>query len=538
MFKLLWSRTRKSIRRGSRGQTRRRSACRLGIEALESRTLLTGDMVLRWNEAMLAAVRTAGQSPPVGARSEAIVELAVFEAVNSIDGSYNHYLVDIPAPPWASKEAAAAEAAHDALVGLFPAQAPVLDLELLASLQGIPAGEAKTWGINVGRAAAQIMLAVRAHDGSDRVVTYTPGTNPGDWQPTPPAYGPPQVPQWPGVTPFALQSGAQFRPPPPPALDSPEYAAAFDEVRDLGALDSSTRTADQTEAAMFWQGVVTQHAAGWWNEIARRVAVDQGNSLVDNARMFALLNMTQADAFIAAADGKYTYNFWRPVTAIRYDTDPGWTPLMATPSHPSYPSNHATVSTAAGTALASFFGTDAVPFSFSWEGLPGVTRSFDSFSAASQEAGNSRIWAGFHWRFDLTAGEALGQSVGAYVSQHFLLPRAPGHGGGAIGLHAAAGLDGLVLPVPVNLSPAPAPSPSGSGLGPHNQALLSGGVVAISSSGPERTDPAGSPTLDQPLAVHAAAGWQDTGLLDGAPQDANSGFNASALWDGRWEALR
>src|SRR5262249_27111234 len=155
----------------------------------------------------------------------------------------------------ASEEAAAAQAAHDALVGLYPAQTPPLDLQLRASLQGIADGEPKTWGIRVGHAAAQILLAVRAHDGADRVVPYTPGTNPGDWQPPPPAYGPPQVPQWPDVTPFALQSGSQFRPPPPPALSSAEYTVAFNEVKELGSRDSLTRTADQTEAALFWQGV-------------------------------------------------------------------------------------------------------------------------------------------------------------------------------------------------------------------------------------------------------------------------------------------
>jgi membrane-associated phospholipid phosphatase len=417
MFTKRWSRTGNPLRHGRRGRTR------LTIEALEDRILLTGEMVLRWNEAMIAAVRTAGQSPPVAARSAAIVQAAVYEAVNSIDGSYSHYLVDIPAPPWASKEAAAAEAAHDALVGLFPSQAPVLDLELLASLQGIQAGDAKTWGISVGHAAAQILLAVRAHDGSDLVVTYTPGTDPGDWQPTPPAYGPPLVPQWPGVTPFALQSGSQFRPPPPPALGTPEYLAARDQVMALGAIDSTTRTADQTEAALFWQGVVTPNSTPfWWNEIAQHIAVAQGNTLVDNARLFALLNLASADSLIASFDGKYAYNFWRPVTAIRDEVDPGWTPLMATPSHPSYPSNHSSISTASAVVLASFFGTDNIPFSLSWDGLPGVTRSFDSFSAAAHEAGLARIWAGFHYSFDISAGETLGQSVGDYVVEHFLLP--------------------------------------------------------------------------------------------------------------------
>src|SRR5262249_2673001 len=186
--------------------------------------------------------------------------------------------------------------AHDALVGLFPAQKLVLDLQLKASLQGIDDGDAKSWGISVGHAAAQILLAVRAHDGSDRVVNYTPGTNPGNWQPTPPAYGPPATPQSPLVPPFPLQSASQFRAPPPPALTSAQYTAAFNQVKELGAFDSATRTADQTEAAMFWQGIVTPNSApGWWNEIAQRVAVARGNSLVDNARLFALLNLADAD---------------------------------------------------------------------------------------------------------------------------------------------------------------------------------------------------------------------------------------------------
>jgi membrane-associated phospholipid phosphatase len=448
MFTQRWSRTGKPIRPGRRGRTR------LAIEVLEGRILLTGDMVLRWNEAMIAAVRTAGQSPPVGARSAAIVQAAVYEAVNSIDGSYRHYLVDIPVPAWASKEAAAAEAAHDALVGLFPSQAPVLDLELLASLQGIQAGDAKTWGISVGHAAAQIMLAVRAHDGSDRVVTYTPGTEPGDWQPTPPAYGPPAVPQWPGVTPFALQSGSQFRPPPPPALSSPEYLAARDQVMSLGAVGSTTRTADQTEAALFWQGVVTPNSAPfWWNEIAQHLAVAQANTLVDNARLFALLDLASADSLIACYDGKYAYNFWRPVTSIRDEVDPNWTPLLATPSHPSYPSAHSTFFTASAVVLASVFGTDNIPFSFAWDGLPGVTRSFDSFSAASQECGLARIWAGFHYSFDVSAGETLGQAVGNYVVQNFLLPvGGSGAGGSSPSTPRAA--------VP-SKAPATVPAPAG-----------------------------------------------------------------------------
>src|SRR5262249_24182240 len=270
------------------------------------------------------------------------------------------------------------------------------------------------------------------------------------WRPTPPAFGPPQAPQWPGAPPFPLPSASQFRPPPPPALTSAEYTAAFNEVKELGALDSPTRTADQTEAALFWQGVVTPNTGtlAQWNGVAQQVAAAQRTSLVDNARLFALLNLAAADTRLACWDAKYTYNFWRPVTAIRAadtdgnpdtDPDPDWTPLMATPSHPSYPAAHACISGSGAAVLASFFGTDELPFSFSWDGLPGVTRSFDSFSAAAHEAGLSRVWAGFHWRFDITGGERVGQSVGEYVVGNFLLPVENASGGLSIGDDGAAG---------------------------------------------------------------------------------------------------
>jgi membrane-associated phospholipid phosphatase len=218
------------------------------------------------------------------------------------------------------------------------------------------------------------------------------------------------------------------------SASSPAFAGNAPACKSSGARDSTTRTADQTEAALFWQGIAIANngAIGHFDQIAQTVAVAQGNTLVQNARLFALLDMTQADLYIACWDSKYTYNFWRPVTAIRAadtdgnpDTEPdsNWTPLMSTPSHPSYPAAHATVSSGAATVLASFFGMDAIPFSISYGGLPGVTRSFGSFSAAAHEAEMSRIWAGFHWSFDIAAGDAQGQSVGAYVFQNFFQPR-------------------------------------------------------------------------------------------------------------------
>jgi membrane-associated phospholipid phosphatase len=433
-----------SGRRPRRDRHNRRPACRLRVEALEGRLLLSGDMVLRWNEALWSAARIGGLSGPgPNTRLGAIVQAAVYEAVNSIDGTHTPYLVDIPAPPFASEDAAVATAAHDAILGIFPAQKPIWDLELKDSLQGVKDSDAKTWGMQVGHAAAQIMLAVRAHDGSDAVVSYPPATKPGDWKPTPPPYLPALTPQWPNVTPFGLQSGSQFRSPPPPALTSPEYAADVNEIKQVGAFDSTTRTADQTDAALWWAGIpgIPASFIGMVNKIAENVAVARNNSLVDNARLFALLNLTLADETIGSFDSKQFHNLWRPVTAIREadtdgnpdtEADPNWMSLETTPNGPSYPSQHSGVAGAFSTVLAKYFGADNIPFSVSWEGLPGVTRSFDSFSQAAQECANSRIWLGIHYRFDTTAGLALGRSVGTYIYQNFLLPRtSPPPGGGA-----------------------------------------------------------------------------------------------------------
>jgi membrane-associated phospholipid phosphatase len=298
----------------------------------------------------------------------------------------------------------------------------------------------------VGREVAQQILDWRSTDGSDAPGHYTPGSDPGDWQPTPrpnPNAPPAELPglpalapQWPSVTPFAMTSGSQFRPAPPPALDSAEYAAAFNEVKDLGRADSTTRTAEQKQIAQFWNdGLGTAFAMGYWNRIAGQVATDQGLNLVQDARLFALLNIAEADAQIACWDAKYTYNLWRPVTAIRAaDTDgnPGtepdatWTPLLVTPNFPSYTSAHSTLSGAGAEVLAALFG-DSYHFTVGADGLPGVTRSFDSFEAAAAEAGRSRIYGGIHYQFDNANGQAVGAEVAGFVVNHFLTSR---HDGG------------------------------------------------------------------------------------------------------------
>jgi membrane-associated phospholipid phosphatase len=408
--------------------------CLLRVEPLEDRCLLSANVVLEWNQLALHAVGQARLSPVFVSRDLAITQAAVYDAVVAIDRSFEPYFAHVHASRGASLEAAAAQAAHDTLAALFPSQAGTFDSALAADLVGIPPGRARQ-GSDVGHAVAQQILDWRSTDGSTAVVNYTPGTDPGDWQPTPPANLPALAPQWPYVTPFALTSGSQFRPAPPPALDSAAYADAFNEVKDLGRVDSTTRTAEQTQIARFWNdGLGTAFAMGYWNRIAQQVATDQGLSLVQDARLFALLNIAEADAQISCWDAKYAYNLWRPVTAIRAadtdgnpatDPDSTWTPLLTTPNFPSYTSAHSTLSGAGAGILTALFG-DSYHFTVTADGLPGVTRSFDSFEAAAAEAGRSRIYGGIHYQFDNANGQALGGEVAGYVVGGFLLPRDDG----------------------------------------------------------------------------------------------------------------
>jgi hypothetical protein len=419
--------------------------------SLEERYLPSADVVIQWNQAVLAAIRTDKPTIGFATRDLAIVQTAIYDAVNAIDHSSRVFLVLAHAPAGASPVAAAAAAGLFTASALFPTDTASFQATYNASLANVPDGRAKTDGIAVGRFVAERTLISRVTDGANAVVAYTPGTAPGDWRPAPPAFAPAQTPQWPAVRPFALRSGSQFRPPPPPALDSPQYAAAFNEVKDFGRVDSTVRTPQQTEVARFWEGKAgTPQVAGYWNEIAESAAASQGNTLDQDARLFAQLNVALADAIIGHFDAKYTYNRWRPVTAIQLadqngnpDTvaDPSWLPLLGTPPNPSYVSGHGALSGAAATVLAHSFGTDNVGFSLTSEDLKGVTHTFTSISAAATEAEDSVVWGGIHFRFDVTAGHALGQSVAQFVDQKFFQPL-PGGGQSRPGdPHAPRGAD-------------------------------------------------------------------------------------------------
>ncbi|MCU1341649.1 MAG: hypothetical protein JWN92_1072 [Candidatus Acidoferrum typicum] len=390
--------------------------------------------VIQWNKTLLIIVRTPGAQPATvhSTRNFAIMHAAIYDAVNAIDEKHKPYLVTLPEVSRnASQEAAAASAAHEVLVRLYPAFKAQLDVELQQSLAEIADGKEKTEGIAIGLAVADQILALRSNDGSDAPpIPYVFGTAPGDYQSTPPNFPPqPQFTHWSRVTPFALNRANQFRPGPPPKLTSDEYTDAFNEIESLGIENSTTATADEALTGRFWNGAIQNY----WNEITQTASQARNLKTADSARLFALLNFSLADSVIAFYDAKYTYNFWRPVTAIRAaSTDdnpetlanPGWTPqAVKTAPDPSYPGAHAVISDAAAEVLRSFFGRDRFDLDVTSEVLPGTVRSFTSFSAAAEEATLSRIFAGQHFRFDLTTGNRLGHEVADSVIDNLLRTR-------------------------------------------------------------------------------------------------------------------
>ena len=390
--------------------------------------------VLQWNRILLAIVRTPGAQPATihTTRNFALMHAAIYDAVNAIARTHEPYLIRLTGVPrHASKLAASAAAAHEVLAALYPVFHAALDDELQQSLTQIPAGKDKDEGILIGRTVADRILALRSNDGANaQPILYVFGNAPGDYQSTPPNFPPqPQFTHWSHVTPFALERANQFLPGPPPALTGDTYSEALNEIKSLGTTDSTTATADEELTGRFWNGAIQNY----WNEITQTAALDRDLTIAQSARLFALLNLALADGVIAFYDAKYTYNFWRPVTAIRAadsdnnpDTiaDPNWLPEVGkTAPDPSYPGAHAVLSAAGAEVLISFFERGHFEFTVTSEVLSGVERSFTSLSAAAEEATLSRVFAGQHFRFDLTAGQRLGREVADFVTDNFLAPR-------------------------------------------------------------------------------------------------------------------
>lgn len=396
------------------------------------------DAVVEWNNnAQIAIIGTAGQGPTVAYLHFAMVQGAVYDAVNAIVGGYEPYLGSpAVADPGDSAPAAVAQAAHDVLVALFPAQVVVLDGKLATSLAQIPDGAAETGGIEVGASAATAMLAARTNDGRFTPFTVIQGDEPGEWRSTSfTSTGAPVVEPapWVGnVKPFVIPSAEALRSDGPNPLTSEAYAKDLNEVKRLGSLTSTVRTDDQTEAAFFWQA----SGAALFNAIFRQLADTQGLDIGEAARMFAMVDMAGADASIACWNDKYYWTFWRPITAIRLaDTDgnpatvadPGWTPLfgsappLTTPPFPEHPSGHSCISGAVVETLKDFFGTDKVSFS-TFSAVSGTTREFDRFSEAIKEIIDARVWAGIHFRTADTQGHVIGRKVAHILQKDYFQP--------------------------------------------------------------------------------------------------------------------
>ena len=387
-------------------------------------SVCTADVVLDWNEVTLARIVAAKQGPPDGARTMAMVHVAMFEAINAVEHRYQPYAYKGRAPAGTSAEAAGAAAASSVLLKLFPDQAQPVEAAYAASLAAIPDGDAKTSGIALGKEVGAECITMRDKDGTGVTGSYRPRTAPGVYVAT----MMPAAAEWPKVKPWFIKTGAQFRPAPPPSLASADWARDYNEIKSVGARQSTTRSAQQTEAARFWTVV----GAPSWNPVVRSLALSGHLSLVENARLFALVNMAASDAFVAVFDAKYAHHFWRPITAIRNGDlngndattlEANWVPLVDTPMHPEYPCAHCITAGAIGEVLESQFGKGEVPpITMTSPTAPGVTHRWTRISDYVQEVDNARVWGGIHYRNSTEVGEAMGRKIGALAVQDFMRP--------------------------------------------------------------------------------------------------------------------
>jgi hypothetical protein len=375
------------------------------------------DPVLEWNSIMVNT--TATQNPFLQARFAAITQLAVFEAVNAIDRDFEPYLGTITAPSGASADAAAVAAAHAVLSNYFPGDASTLNAAYAASLARIPNGSAKQEGIEVGEAAAAALIALRTSDGSAPPQFYSPtSSTPGAWQPTPSC--PPTggvLLQWRNLRPFAIERADQFRSAPPPSLTSQRYARSYNEVMRVGGIDSAFRPQDRADVALFYAATTPVEV---WNSAAAQIAIEQGHSMAENARTLALVDVAIADASAAVFDTKYSYDFWRPETAIHASGDTTWQPYIVTPCFPGYGSAHASLSNAAREVLERLYGSRHHFITLSNPAVAGVILQYETFEQITHDINDARVYGGIHFRFDQETGSVQGRQLGAYVHQHIL----------------------------------------------------------------------------------------------------------------------
>jgi len=400
-----------------------------------STAALAGDreVVIEWNALMEATVpNSAGVTLP---RGYAMMHIAMFDAVNSIEGGYSGYHVRIPVSLPASSDVAAAQAARDVVVALFPAATANADALLATRVHGVDPALAQA-GAQVGKSIANKILLWRANDGWAIPQTYTPAPVPGVWRPTPPAFAPASFVQAVDAQPFGLPRPYYFMPRRPPELDSQEYADGVNEIQAIGGVNSALRTAAQTQLARTWAsvGYRTQWSA-IWNNVTRDAARSRQLGLIETARVFALLNVSMQDGVQTAQASKFAYQLWRPVHAIQLadqDMNPAttpdstWMPLLPTPPYPSYAGNMACIGASAATSLRLFFGTNDMTVSPRWTGLNGnadVTMTYPGFWQLAEAQAVSREYGGIHYHFDSVASQEMCPKVAGYVFANFMRPK-------------------------------------------------------------------------------------------------------------------
>jgi hypothetical protein len=386
------------------------------------------NVITDWDEKAIAAVTPmaslGGTSPYMAQRMIGMVHAAMFDAVNSIEPRYRPYLVQMPADPAASKEAAAAAAAAAVLATIDAKTAGEMKTALASYLASIPDGAAKSDGVKLGEAVAAKVLEARVNDGSDAPDAYRPRTTPGVYVPTAITISS----MWPNMKPFVIANPSQFRPKPPIALESKEWATDYNELKDYGGQISVKRTAQQTETARFW--LVGPPVA--YHPFIRQLVTTKQMGVIDSARFMALVSVGLTDAIIAVLDAKYHYNFWRPITAIRngdMDGNPAtdrvatWQPIANTPMHPEYPCAHCIQSGSVAGVVKAVLGTMDIPeIAMTSPTAPGVTRRWTNMTAFAEEIASARIWAGFHYRFSTRVGTEMGYQIGEYVVKNVMQP--------------------------------------------------------------------------------------------------------------------
>jgi hypothetical protein len=378
--------------------------------------------VIEWNIVGSAAAAAAGRGP-ASFIDLTYMHIAIYDATAAIQGKYEVFGSRPSVPGPACQKAATAAAAYHVLRALYPSQQSFLEQRYAASLSSLPDSSEKAVGVQVGTDAALQFMALRSGDGRNASVTYTPGSGPEAWVPTPPGNLPAALPWMARMRPFAVESPSQFRADGPPRMDSAQWAEEYNEVKRLGSINSTERTPEQTEAGLFY----VEGAAGQTARAIRRLASDRELDTAESARLFAIIYVSISDSMITTWDSKYHYSFWRPVTAIRAgdtdgnphtEADPTWTPLAATPNFPEYVSAHSSVAGAFSEAISNFFGTKKVTVVLD-STVTGTTRVFYNTDDISKDVARARIYAGFHFRSACVHGNVIGEKVGRWVSMKY-----------------------------------------------------------------------------------------------------------------------